>query len=121
MINNSKNTIQIAVYSINENNIKQAIDNAKERGVVINIVSDKVQSSQKHHYCHNNDKCLSLRGRYGRGYMHHKFAIFDNQVAIMGSFNWTNGGSYVNSEDCVVIDKKEDIAVLQGKFEGLLK
>jgi phosphatidylserine/phosphatidylglycerophosphate/cardiolipin synthase-like enzyme len=53
--------------------------------------------------------------------MHHKFAIFDNQKAIEGSFNWTYSAANKNSEDCNVFDKEEDIKVLQKRFKKLWK
>jgi phosphatidylserine/phosphatidylglycerophosphate/cardiolipin synthase-like enzyme len=40
ILNNAENTIQIAVFSINEDSIKQAIDDAKTRGVDVKVSVD---------------------------------------------------------------------------------
>lgn len=46
-INNSVNTIDIAVYSINNEKIVSALKQAHNRGVKLRILTDKLQASAK--------------------------------------------------------------------------
>ena len=48
LINNSKKTIDIAVYSINNNQIVEALKKAHGRGIKLRILTDKLQASSKH-------------------------------------------------------------------------
>lgn len=38
--------------------------------------------------------------------LHHKFAVIDNQVVVMGSQNWSDAANFINDETLVVIEGK---------------
>jgi phosphatidylserine/phosphatidylglycerophosphate/cardiolipin synthase-like enzyme len=119
-IQQSKEKIDVAVFSINNKDIVEALAEAKNRGVVVNIITDPMQAKQKHSICNDiRFNCVLKRGRENSGYMHHKFAIFDQKVAISGSYNWTNGGSYINSEDCNISKDVDDLKKFSEKFKLL--
>ena len=120
-INNSKDSIDIAVYSINNDKIIAALKKAKDRGVKLRILTDKLQASSK------SSKVIDLY-RYGINIRvnsrhkieHNKFAIYDNKVASTGSYNWTNPASYKNSENCLFITNNREIITKYAKrFEQL--
>jgi phosphatidylserine/phosphatidylglycerophosphate/cardiolipin synthase-like enzyme len=53
--------------------------------------------------------------------MHHKFAIFDNNKAFEGSFNWIYSAANKNAEDCNIFDRESDIKILKRIFKKLWK
>lgn len=111
-INNSQNNLEIAVYSINNVNIVNALKNAHDRGVQLKILTDRLQASSKY------SKVIDLY-KYGINIKinskykieHNKFAIYDGVIASTGSFNWTNPASSKNSENCVFFT--HDIATIE--------
>ena len=120
LIKNSTQTIDIAVYSINNLNIIEALIRAKERGVEIRILTDRLQAfgtSSKVKLLH--DIGFDIKVHSVDRIMHHKFAIFDNQKVIEGSFNWTNSAATKNAEDCNIFEKEEDILTLNKRFKQL--
>lgn len=122
LINNTENIIKIAVYSINDLEIIEALLDAKERGVEIEILTDRLQAF-------GNGSRVKLLHRLGfdikvhsvNRIMHHKFAIFDEKMAIEGSYNWTKSASTKNAEDCNIFDDKKDILTLKKRFSSLWK
>lgn len=122
LINNSTETIDIAVYSINNLNIIDQLIKAKDKGVKIRILTDRIQAfgnSSKVKLLHDTGFDIKIHSK--DRIMHHKFAIFDNKSAVEGSFNWTYSAANKNAEDCNVFDKEEDIKVLQRRFKKLWK
>jgi hypothetical protein len=52
--------------------------------------------------------------------MHSKFLVVDHQTIVLGSYNWTNLGSFYNDENIVRIDDALLAARTEGKFADLL-
>lgn len=105
MINYSQKTIDIAVYSISDDDIFNTLLNAKNRGVKIRIVTDRLQSTQsatvKKLYDAGFD--IKISDGFNKGMMHNKYAVFDNSVVITGSFNWSNNAETYNWENAVLL------------------
>ena len=51
--------------------------------------------------------------------MHHKFAIFDGEEMISGSYNWTRSAADSNYENVVVTDDVSLIRSFSDEFERL--
>lgn len=97
---------------------------AKDRGVVVRIVADVRQAQGKH----SEVPLLLARGikvrlstGQGRGLMHHKFANFDRELLVTGSYNWTDSAERANRENALFVN---DLAVIQryhAEFERLFQ
>ena len=122
LINGANESIDIAVYSINNLNIIEQLLNAKDRGVKIRILTDRLQAfgkSSKVKLLHDIGFDIKIHSK--DRIMHHKFAIFDNQKAVEGSFNWTYSAANKNAEDCNIFDDERDIQTLNKRFKKLWK
>ena len=121
-INLSKKSIKIAIYSFTSADIAWALDNAKNRGVDIAIIADKSQSTGKNSeipfLISKNIKLKILQGK-GRGIMHNKFAIFDGQEVVTGSYNWTNNAELYNYENAIFICNPEAVNKFLGEFNRM--
>jgi phosphatidylserine/phosphatidylglycerophosphate/cardiolipin synthase-like enzyme len=51
--------------------------------------------------------------------LHHKFAVLDNQVVIVGSHNWSHAANTTNDENLLVIRNATVAAHFQREFERL--
>ena len=121
LINETQKTIDAAVYSINNDQIVNALKKAHQRGVKLRILTDKVQAASK------SSKVLDLY-QYGINIKvnsrfkieHNKFAVFDGLRVSTGSFNWTNPASSKNSENCLfVMQDKKVVASYEQRFNEL--
>ncbi|PKM91130.1 hypothetical protein CVU82_03695 [Candidatus Falkowbacteria bacterium HGW-Falkowbacteria-1] len=93
-IDEAQNTIELAVYSMNNTNIRDALYRATERGVVVNLVfSDKrqIEHDQIFKDLPTNIKRLDIPSDDGS--MHHKFLLIDQGYSgaklFFGSYNFT--------------------------------
>lgn len=121
LIENSKETIDVAVYSINNPNLVEAIKKAHDRGIQIRILTDRTQAagkSSKARELYNYGINIRIHSKYK--IEHNKFAVFDGKKASTGSYNWTTPATKKNSENCVFFTNDE--AVIQDykkRFEYL--
>lgn len=51
--------------------------------------------------------------------MHHKFAIFDSQLLLNGSYNWTRGAAEQNEENFMVLNNRSLTTRYQEQFDSL--
>lgn len=108
-IDNSKKSIDIAIYSFTHKGISKALQNAAKRGVKVAIIYDK-KSNQNNNYStlaylakYKNIEAYTLEGelsknRKYRGSMHVKLAIFDKNEVVFGSSNWSNSAFTISYE-----------------------
>ena len=121
LIDNAKERIDIAVYSINNTNLVEALKRAHKRGVKIRILTDRSQAgnkSSKAKDLHNEKLKVRVHSKFK--IEHNKFAVFDGEKASTGSYNWTNPASKKNSENCVFFtDNQEVVDDYQNRFDYL--
>lgn len=121
-ITNATKSIDIAVYSINNDKVVNAIIAAHKKGTKIRILTDHTQASVKgSKILELVTAGLDLKLNSKNKIMHNKFAIFDEKDAINGSFNWTNPASSQNAENCVLFTDKEAnvVSAYHAEFEKL--
>ncbi len=123
LLNNSVDSVDIAVYTLTNRPIMRAIEKAHNRGVRVRVITDKKQAD---HYSsvatrlYQKDVPIKINTEFE--IEHNKFAIFDGQTLITGSFNWTYSASNKNSENCLVItDEPELISQYEKRFNTLWK
>ncbi len=101
MLRTSKKTLDIAIFTLTNDRIYAAIEEAFQRGVKVRVIAD--------------DECCKMLGSdiikvaalgipaktdsNVKAHMHHKFAVIDNSLLITGSFNWTMQAVKMNQEN----------------------
>jgi hypothetical protein len=128
-IDNSKTSIDFAIYGINNQpEIVNALINAKNRGVKVRWVYDINKSSQN--YYEDNEKLAQIITDYNTdeayenanqsAIMHNKFFVFDNQKVWTGSANITTTDlSGFNANYSVLINSKELADIYTKEFEQM--
>lgn len=119
-IKESKKEIKIAVYSLNNLKIAEAMREAKKRGIVFQILTDSTQASQKNSLALpliREGFSLKLHSKYK--IEHNKFAVFDDSLVSTGSFNWTGPASRSNSENCIFLADSDVIKKYSDRFRFL--
>jgi phosphatidylserine/phosphatidylglycerophosphate/cardiolipin synthase-like enzyme len=122
-INLSKKSIKIAIFSFTSGEIAGALESAKKRGVSVKISADKGQSTGKQSEIkYLISKGIDIRLKKGKGkygIMHNKFAVFDENEVVTGSFNWTNNAEYNNYENVIFIKDAEIAKIYSREFDRI--
>ena len=123
-IDSSTSTIDLAIFDLTSQDIRQAFERAKNRGVKVRIVADSRQAKGAHSVIQSMlDEGFNIRIRHGkgRGIMHNKFAVFDGKLMVTGSYNWTYNAEHNNYENAIFISDPETIKKYLQEFEIIWK
>jgi cardiolipin hydrolase len=116
----TEKTLDIAIYSITNEAITNAIIRAFERGVRVRILTDYTQSKvrgSKALFLKESGVEIKLNSKHK--IEHNKFAIFDGIEVETGSYNYTQNATKGNSENCHFLKKKQDVKKYKKRFNEL--
>jgi cardiolipin hydrolase len=112
-IANSEDTLDICVFTISDNQIKDAIISAHHRGIQVRIISDNFKMyDEGSDISELSSEGIEVKVDASEFHMHHKFMVVDAKRLLTGSYNWTRTAELQNSENIIVL---EDISI-SGKF-----
>ena len=113
-------SVDICVFTITDNHLRDEILQVQRRGVPLRIISDNDKAED-----HGSDiatlHAAGIRVKIDKTeyHMHHKFAIIDGTSVITGSYNWTRGAAEKNNENLVIITERPTVADYRAEFEKL--
>lgn len=120
LMNGSKKSVDICLFTISDNRITGSILDAYKRGIEVTIISDNDKSNDKgSDIARLSDEGVNVILDRSPHHMHHKFAIFDKKILLNGSFNWTRSASDVNQENILVTFERDLVSAFRQKFDGL--
>lgn len=116
----ARKNIDICVFTISDNIIRDELVAQYKMGKRIRIISDNDKSEDM-----GSD--IEFLKRLGipvildntEVHMHHKFALFDRKHLLSGSYNWTRSAAERNYENLVLSSEEELVHSFQGEFERL--
>jgi phosphatidylserine/phosphatidylglycerophosphate/cardiolipin synthase-like enzyme len=116
----ARDSIDICVFTISDNQITDAILSAHEKGKGVRIISDNDKANDRgSDIYYLAEKGVPVRLDQSPYHMHHKFAIFDQKLLINGSFNWTRSASLKNEENITILHEPSLIDSFVLSFEEL--
>lgn len=122
-IDRTEKTIFLALYDLRLSEVAGALLRAKARGVLISVVYDEGHtkpavpgagsgpSEEYQALLAAGVPIRLLKGGGSFGIMHHKYAVFDGELLMTGSFNWTRPADERHFENAVF---KTDPALIAG-------
>ncbi len=120
LIANTRKSLEICVFTITDDRISDEIMAAARRRVKVRIISDdeKAHDSGSDIY---RLKSFGIPVRTDRNpnHMHHKFALFDSQRLLNGSYNWTRSAANHNEENFVICNDPKLTSSFTAHFEEL--
>ena len=120
MLRTCKKTLDVAIFSLTLDSIAEAILEAYQRGIKVRMIADDECAKNKG----SNIKLIASVGVPCKTdnaiyHMHHKFAVLDESVVIMGSFNWTGQAVKYNQENIFFYEDKNIASQYAQEFERL--
>jgi phosphatidylserine/phosphatidylglycerophosphate/cardiolipin synthase-like enzyme len=101
-IDSARLTVDVAIYSLSLNSIRDALLRAHDRGVQIRMVmeSDNLDRTDPQKL---KDAGIPILGDRREGLMHDKFVVIDNSEVWTGSMNFTDSGAYADNNNLMRI------------------
>ena len=123
-INLAKKEIYLAMYEFTNRKIEKAIENAYNRGLKVNIVTDdkEYNNKDKNLYDELESKGINVQTDEGlrSGLMHDKILVLDNNISWSGSTNFTYHSFYSNYENAVRVTNFKIVSKYKEEIEELL-
>jgi mitochondrial cardiolipin hydrolase len=103
LLETSQKTADICVFTITDNRISEAIAACHARGVALRVISDDDKSFDRGSDIQKlRERGVAVRVDNSPAHMHHKFAVFDDELLLTGSYNWTRSAARENLENLIV-------------------
>lgn len=107
LIKNSKNTIFIAMYNFSYKKFAKQLVSSSKKGVNITIILDK-SKIKKDDKLYKYFKKNGINVKIADKKLHTKIAVFDNNIAVLGSINWTKE-SFKDNYELVLFSKDKKL------------
>lgn len=116
----ARDSVDICVFTLSDDRISEDVLAAHRRGVKVRIVTD----NDKEFDAGSDIDRLRRAGvpvavDRGPAHMHHKFAVFDSQWLINGSYNWTRSASEHNEENVIMTNDAALVSAFSAQFSLL--
>lgn len=117
---NAKESLDIAVFTISDDEITTEILRAWKRGVAVRIITDNDKSLDEGsdiYLLAKND--IPVKVDNSPRHMHHKFSICDGIYVLTGSYNWTLSAARFNQENVIELENQLIADQFQTEFNAL--
>mgnify|MGYP001812767586 FL=1 len=120
LFEDSRSQVDICVFTITDDRIRRAIEDAHRRRVRIRILSDNDKSGDLGSDINYLKRAgMPVRVDQSEFHMHHKFALFDNRRLLTGSYNWTRSAAENNEENFIVTADPILLRSFQQEFDRM--
>jgi phosphatidylserine/phosphatidylglycerophosphate/cardiolipin synthase-like enzyme len=117
-IGRANSTIHVLIYSFTLDIVRDALIQAKNRGVDVKIVMEKQNwNGTGSEYMTLKNAGITVRLDSNPHLMHDKVAIIDGHIILTGSFNWSAAGNTDNDENLVVLDNQTWASAYEAQFQ----
>jgi mitochondrial cardiolipin hydrolase len=119
-INRATQKISICLFTISDDRIADALLSKHKNGVSIRIISDNDKINDKGSDIEKLANAgIPVRLDITENHMHHKFALFDGNITLTGSYNWTRSAEQYNHENILITDSSRVLREFAKEFELL--
>jgi hypothetical protein len=115
-------SIDIAIYTFTEVEIENALTAARNRGVSIRLIADSEEATAAGSVIPRlESKGFQIKrtAGIGDGIMHNKYAIFDGETLLTGSYNWSLAAETRNFENAIFIYDSATVSSYQANFNSI--
>ena len=102
-----RQSVDICVFTITDNTLSDAILQTHESGKRVRIIADNDKALDRgSDIARLAEAGLNVRIDRTKHHMHHKFALFDEDLLLSGSYNWTRSAAKFNQENVLLTDDR---------------
>lgn len=122
LILKSKTSINISVAWFTNKELLGLLTEKAKNGVTVQIIisDDIVNKRQTPKEFINAGGLFNILQTNSGKFLHEKFAIFDNEIVLSGSYNWTYFAEYKNHESVIISNNEILVKQFNIRFKNLL-
>lgn len=121
-INLAKSSIDIGIFNWASKQLADSVVRAQKRGVRVKVVGDerKVQGKRSQTgYVAGKGIATKLVAGRDKGNIQNKYAIFDERLVLVDSYNWTDRAETLNCDNVMFLDDPAVVRKYQQEFARL--
>ncbi|MCB9235819.1 MAG: DUF1669 domain-containing protein [Bacteroidia bacterium] len=119
-INQARKSIDICVFTISDDRISEVLIRRHLAGLPIRVISDNEKMEDQGSDIRTlSDARIPVRIDRTPNHMHHKFAIFDGESVLTGSYNWTRSAEKYNNENILITNQPRVLRKYQTAFNKM--
>ena len=119
-LRNTREHAEICVFTLSDDRISDEVLAAHRRGVVIRLLTDNLKEFDTGSDVGRlRDAGVAVAVDRTAAHMHHKFALFDDEWLLNGSYNWTRSASELNEENIIQSNDASLLKQFSDHFERL--
>jgi phosphatidylserine/phosphatidylglycerophosphate/cardiolipin synthase-like enzyme len=121
LIENSKTSIKISMYNFSYKKIAKELVLASKRDVKVELILDKKkieEDNEIYKYLKNNGINIIIPSK---NKLHTKIAVFDDNIALIGSMNWTKESFEENYEMLLITSDNKIIKEINIFLNSFIK
>jgi phosphatidylserine/phosphatidylglycerophosphate/cardiolipin synthase-like enzyme len=121
LVDGAGESVYVLAYAFTSDPLTQALLAAAERGVAVSGVFDagQARANQGSDYQRLVQAGLDIRLDGSRGNMHHKVLILDEQIVVLGSYNFSASAELRNDENTLIISDPALAKIYLQEFERI--
>ncbi len=118
LLDGARKKADICVFTITDDRISERVLAAHQRGVQVRVITDNDKSLDQGSDASSLERRgVPLRVDRSEHHMHHKYAIFDDEVLLTGSYNWTRSAARYNRENVLITYDTEMVSAFGRDFD----
>ena len=122
VLSSAENNLCVCVFAFSSWRLIDILISAHRKGVIVRVITDREQMASNASQVERlRSSGIQVRHNNNTYFMHHKFAIIDDQCLVNGSLNWTQQGMHGNQENVVISSDTRIVAPFMERFEHLWK
>ena len=119
-LRNTRKHAELCVFTLSDDRISDEVLAAHRRGVAIRLLTDNQKEFDSGSDIGRlRDAGVAVAVDRTEAHMHHKFAIFDGEWLLNGSYNWTRSAGEFNEENLVQSNDPTLLQRFSEQFEQL--
>lgn len=116
-IRRANKSIYVMVYSFTKDELGEALVDAVEKGVDVEVVFEENQVSEYSELWRLKDAGAKVYLDGNRYLMHHKVAVIDGIIVVTGSYNWSRSAEERNDENLIILRDEWLAQLYEREFE----
>ena len=119
-LRNARQHAEICVFTLSDDRLSDEVLAAHRRGVAIRLLTDNLKEFDAGSDIGRlRDAGVAVAIDRTEAHMHHKFALFDGEWLLNGSYNWTRSASELNEENIIQSNDARLLKPFSEHFERL--